>query len=57
MYQIMGAEPSEVAMEDDAADLVTIDQALMTANDFGFRTRQLMHIKSDKHAINVTVTP
>jgi len=25
-------------MEDDAADLVTIDQALMTSNDFGFRT-------------------
>ena len=37
MYQIMGAEPSEVAMEDDAADLVT-DQALMTANDLGFLT-------------------
>jgi hypothetical protein len=35
---IMGAEPSEVAMEDDAADLVTTDQALMTTNDFGFRT-------------------
>jgi hypothetical protein len=34
MYQIMGVEPSEVAMEDDAADLVTIDQALMTTNDF-----------------------
>ena len=25
-------------MEDDAADLVTIDQALMTTNNFGFRT-------------------
>jgi hypothetical protein len=38
MYQIMGAEPSEVAMEDDAADLVTIDQAIMTTDNFGFRT-------------------
>jgi hypothetical protein len=37
MYQIVGVEPSEVAMEDDAADPVT-DQALMTANDLGFRT-------------------
>jgi hypothetical protein len=38
MYQIMRVEPSEVAMEDDAADLITIDQALMTTNHFGFRT-------------------